>query len=348
MNPKHIWFALSVLLAVAMLITACQPAPASLSQPPVVPTQPPAPTKAEVAPSIKVALVLSGSINDGSWNAAAYNAINGLKAEYNIDLQYSENVALADIEPTYRDYASKGFDVIIGHGFEFGDPAVKVGKDFPKAKWGVVMGVVEADNVESLNFSEEQTSYLAGYLAASISKTGVIGGIGGEQVPSIIKMMEAYKLGAQAVNPNVKVLITYAGSWTDPNLGMEAANAQVNNKADVLYPAANMTAQGVYQVAKEKHVMTIGSEGNQCAVAPGDVVASTTENIDSVLRIMLESIKNGTYKGATNFYGIKEGGVSFLFCGDIVSKDLQDKVLAVQKQITDGTLNVPVIVEPSK
>lgn len=334
MYSKRILIAISVMVAFAMLLSSCKAAPTA------VPT--------EAAKPIKVALILSGPISDGSWNAAAYNAINSLKDKYNIELQYSENVALPDIEPNYRDFASKGFDVIIGHGFEFGEPAVKVAPDFPNTKWGIIMGVAEAPNVESLNFSEEQTSYLAGYLAASMSKTGVIGGVGGESVPSIIKMMEAYKLGAKAVNPDIQVLITYVGSWIDPTAGMEAANAQINNKADVLYPAANMTAQGVYQAAKDKDVMVIGSEGNQCAVVPGKVIATTTENIDAVLGMMLESIKKGTYEGKVNFYGIKEGAISFIFCDNTVPQELQTKVLDLQKQIVDGTFVVPVIVEPTE
>ncbi len=336
MNQNRLWIILTVLLALTMVVTACNPAPTPTAAPTAVPEKP-----------IKVALVLSGPISDQSWNAAAYNAVMDLKDKYNIELQYSENIGLPDIEPVYRDYGSKGFDVIIGHGFQFGDPAVKIGPEFPNTKFGIIMGVVEGPNVESLNFRGEEEGYLAGMLAALMSKTGVIGGIGGEQVPSIIVILEAFKLGAKAVNPDVKVLTTYVGSWIDPTAGMEAANAQINSGADVVYPVANLTSQGVYQAAKDKNVMAIGTEGDQCAVAPGVIKASQSENVGPVLELMLSDIKNGTFKGALNFYGHKEGAESLIYCEGQVPADIQAKVDEALKQIMDGTLKIPVILEPT-
>lgn len=341
MNAKMRYLVMTVTILLAVLVGGCAGAT------PAAPTQAPTAAQAEQTP-IKVALVLSGPISDASWNAAAYNAINGLKDQFDIELQYTENVGLPDIEPTYRGYASKGFDVIVGHGFQFGDPAVQIAKDYPDSKWGIVMGVVEAPNVMSLNFREEETSYLAGYLAGARSKTGVVGGIGGEEVPSIIKAMEAFKLGAKAANPNAEVLITYTGTWSDPTAGYEAAIAQINNKADVLFPVANLTSTGVYKAATEKGVFAVGSEGDQCAAAPGTVLGSITDNIDRVLEIMMTDIANGSFKGGLYFMGIKEGAISFILCKDANPAELETKLADIEKQIVDGTLKVPAIVEPSK
>jgi basic membrane protein A len=334
MFKKRISLVCIAIMLTALLLAGCKPAAT--------------PVPAAAAKPIKVALVLSGPISDASWNAAAYSVIMGLKSKYNLELQYSENVGLPDIEPVYRDYASKGVDVIIAHGFEFGDPAVKIAPEYPNTKFGIIEGAVEATNVESLNFRGEEQGYLAGILAASMSKSGVIGGIGGEQVPNIVVILEAFKLGAKSVNPNIKVMTTYVGSWTDPTAGMEAANAQINNGVDVVYPIANLTSTGVYQAAKEKNVVAIGTEGDQCAVAPGVIKASETVNIAPVIEFMLADIKNGTFKGAFNNYGLKEGAISLIYCEGQVSTDIQAKVDKVLKQIMDGTLQVPVIFEPTK
>ncbi len=342
MNSKRRWSALALLIVLALLLAGCQgPAP---TQP--APTQVPAEKPA--AKELKVALVLSGPISDASWNAAAYNAVLGLKDKFNIKLEYSENVDLPNIEPTYRGYASQGFDIIIGHGFQFGDPAVKLSKDYPDTKWGIVMGVVEAPNVVSLNFREEETSYIAGYVAAKLSKSHVIGGVGGQQVPSIIKMMEALKLGAKAADPTTKVLVTYTGTWTDPTAGYEAALAQINQGADVLFPAANLTSTGVYKAAKEKGVRAIGSEGDQCAAAPGAVVASITDSLPRILEIMMQSVADGTYKGGLGFYGLKEDAIGFVPCKGVLPSDLETKAADLTKQIVDGSLKVPEILEPTE
>jgi len=334
-SRKSILF-LTLLALLALIVGACSsetPAPTE-----VAPTEPPEET-------LDVALVLSGPISDASWNAAAYNAITSLEDDYNLSLEYTENVGLPDIEPTYRGYADQGFDVIIGHGFQFGDPAIAVAPDFPDCKWGVVMGIVGEDNVTSLNFREEESGYLAGYVAGALSESGVVGGVGGEEIPSIIKMMEAFKIGARDANPDVEILITYTGTWVDPTAGYEAALAQINQGADVLFPVANLTSTGVYEAAEEQGVKAIGSEGDQCAVAPGSIVATATDNIDRVLEIMIESVANGTYEGGVNFYGLSEGAISFYGCEGALPDDLESKLDELRQQIIDGELEVPVILE---
>jgi basic membrane protein A and related proteins len=331
MKRRHV---LVLLCIIALLLVGCQ-------------ASAPVPEEAPEATAIKVALVLSGPISDASWNAAAYNSLISLNDKFDLEIEYTENVGLPDIEPTYRGYADNGFDVIIGHGFQFSDPALEIAPTYPDTKWGVVMGYAGADNIESLNFREEETSYLAGFVAASMSESGVIGGVGGMDIPSIIKMMEAYKLGAQSVNPDVEVLVTYTGVWDDPTAGYEATLAQINQNADVIFTSANLTSVGVYQAAEEQGVYAIGSEGDQCGAAVDTVLATITDNFDKVMELMIQNVKDGTFTGGVNFYGLKEGAISYFACENMLPADVEAGAEALEQQIIDGSLEVPVIVEIS-
>lgn len=340
MRNKKIAILVSIVLTIVLVLSACASEPDPTSAPTITESQ-------SEGKSLKLALVLSGPISDASWNAAAYNAVTELKGKFDLEFQYTENVDLPDIEPVYRDYASKNFDVIIGHGFQFGDPAVKVAPEFRDTKFGIIQGIVEESNVESLNFKGEEEGYLAGILAASMSKTGTIGAIGGEEIPSIIVFVEAYKLGAKSVNPDIKVLTAYVGSWIDPTAGMEAANAQVNNGADVLYPIANLTSQGVYQAAKERDVMAIATEGVPFDVAPENILASQTENLGPVIEIMLNNIIDGSFQGGVKYYGHKEGAISFDFNAELIPNEVTGLVEKALQEIIAGTLEIPVVLTPT-
>ncbi|TFH36791.1 MAG: BMP family ABC transporter substrate-binding protein [Anaerolineales bacterium] len=357
MNRKVLFSLLTTMIILGILLSACQPAPIEETPVAEAPVQeapateePETEAPAAEAPAeeaIKVALVLSGPISDASWNAAAYNALLSLKDMFNLEIEYTENTDLPDIEPTYRGYADSGFDVIIGHGFQFSDPAFEVAPAYPETHWGIVMGYAEGDNIESMNFKEEETSYLAGFVAASMSETGVIGGVGGMDIPSIIKMMEAYKLGAKSVNPDIEVLVTYVGVWDDPTAGYEATLAQINQNADVVFTSANLTSVGVYQAAEEKGVFAIGSEGDQCGAATDTVLATITDNFDKVMELMIRSVQEGNFNGGVNFYGLKEGAISYFACEGMLPADVESEAENLKQQIIDGSLVVPTILEIS-
>jgi basic membrane protein A len=295
------------------------------------------------AEPVKVALILSGPINDGAWNAAAYNGVAPLKDKYNLQFEYSESVPQPDNERAFRGYAEREFDIIIGHGFGYCDAAVAVASEFPESKYAVVMGYCEGENIQSLNFKNEETGYLAGYVAAKMTKTGKIGGIGGDEIPSIIKMMEGYKLGARSVNPDIEIVVTYVGTWTDPTAGYEAALAQINQGVDVLFPVANLTSSGAYEAGGEKGVYVIGSEGDHCGHESGAIVASDLQHIGRVLEILIEDVADDTFQGGLAYYGLKEQANDVLACE--LPADVEAGLDELRQQIAEGEIEVPVILE---
>ncbi|AIC15849.1 BMP family ABC transporter substrate-binding protein [Nitrososphaera viennensis] len=135
---------------------------------------------------LKIALVTDALFSDGGWGATAYSAGKLLESKYGYKLAYAENIAIPDIEATLRQYANDGYDLIIAHGFQWGDPAVKVGKDYPNTKFVVFTGLVSSQNVASIFPMQQEGTFLLGALAAMMSKTGIIGYVGGDQIDRFI------------------------------------------------------------------------------------------------------------------------------------------------------------------
>ncbi len=178
---------------------------------------------------LKIALLTDALFSDAGWGAFAYNAAQAIKTKYGHEVDFTDNVAITNIEATLRDYAHEGYDLIIAHGFEWGDPAVKVGKDYPNTKFVVFTGLAKSTNVASIFPLEQEGSFLLGALAGMMSKTDVIGYVGGDVTyPNLINIFEGYKQGAKLVNRNVKVLVTYLDDFDNPSKGKEGSN--ITNK----------------------------------------------------------------------------------------------------------------------
>jgi len=306
----------------------------------------PAPRAAEPAKKLKVALILSGPANDQGWNAVALQGLKDAEAKFGIESTYAENVAVADSEAAFMDYAAQGYDLVIGHGFQYGDPAAKVSKKFPKAKFMAIEAGSQTPNMASYVIACEQAGYLMGVLAASMSKAGKIGIVGGVEQPSIIKVVEAYKLGARAVNPKIEVMASYIGSFTDVALGKEAALAMADRGADVLSHIANQAGTGVLKAAEERKLLATGDSWDQSVIAPKAIVSSTIYNVPVLVTIAVEAVKNGTFKGGVFNMGMKEGVVDVApYHGfeAAVPAEAKTKIADLKKQITAATFKVPIV-----
>ncbi len=183
----------------------------------------------------KVAMLLPGSINDQSWNAAGYGGLQKLK-EQGMETAYSENVQAADHIEAMKDYARRGFSPVIGHSGRFLSAAQRVGPEFEKTLFVVGSGSGgQGKNVVSLDLANEQFGYLAGALAARMSKTGKIGAVAGlEGLPNMVASMGGFRLGAKSVRPDVEVRIVYLQSMEDPAAAKEAAFSLIGAGADVV------------------------------------------------------------------------------------------------------------------
>jgi basic membrane protein A len=298
----------------------------------------------------KIAMIFPGQINDAGWNANGYKGLMKLK-EAGYETTYSESVTVPAAAEMIQNYASQGYDLIIGHGFEFADSMIKVARQFPKNYFfNFSKPPANAEippNVAFVDQKEYEAAYLCGMLAALVSKSGKIGYVGGMEIPPQLADLAAYTTGARAVKPDIKVLGVITGTFEDPAKGKEAALAQIDNGADVIMHTADSTGMGVVEACKQKRVLLIGYGGDQHELAPDLMLTSLIVNIPEVIVKQVELIKQGKFGGVWKA-GIAEGVTDIAPYHQMESKipqEVRDKIAQARQDIISGKLVVPEIHE---
>ncbi|MGI9951463.1 BMP family protein [Moorellaceae bacterium AZ2] len=299
----------------------------------------------------RVAMVLTGPINDAGWNESAYKGLKEAEQKLNIETAYTESVPQPDYETVIRDYADKGYDLIIAHGFEFTDAVKAVSPSFPDTIFAVVNGQdFQEPNMASYRFNTPETGFLAGAVAGLVTKTNVVGMIGGMKFPHIVDSLNGFEAGAKYVNPKVKVLTGYTESWTDIPKGKEMALAMIEQGADVVCCNANQVGLGVIDAAKQKNVKAIGYVDDQYNVAPETVVVSAIQSVQDMTLHIIDQAMKGECKPGLYLLGSKEGTIRLSsFHGH--EKDLPEgamsKIEEVVAGIKDGSLKAKGILPKS-
>lgn len=314
-------------------------------------------TAAPAAPKpFRAAIVLDvGGVDDKSFNESAYKGLLRAKDKLGIEVQYYQPSQPADRKTGLRQYASKGYDVVIGIGFIFSDEVIELAKDFPDVKFGVVDMIDKpaADfppNVVGLKFREEQPSFLVGALAALKTKTKKVGFIGGMNVPLIHKFEAGFKAGVAHVDPKVQVVVNYAGetpkAFQDPETGKNRAVEQYKSGVDIIYHGSGKTGLGVFQAAKELDKLAIGCDADQWAEAPGHVLSSMVKGVDVAVFDTIAAVKDGKFTSGLQVFGLAEGGVSIVYDDNnkaLVGEDVHAKLQALSAEIVAGKIVVPSV-----
>jgi basic membrane protein A and related proteins len=297
---------------------------------------------------IKVALVLPCPTNDGSWCQNAYVAAKQLQKEGLIDLQYTSNAPqdTAGASQVIERYAANGAQLVIAHS-AWQDAAFAAAKKFPKVPIVFAGGGKVGGNVSTYEEPIYQPAYLAGILAAGITKTGVVGGLAAFDIPLCHAQMEAFIKGAKAANPSTKGVTSYVGDWNDVAKGKNAALALASQKADVFVVCGGGPASGLISAIKEKNLSGFGYVGDQNSLAPKQMVGSLVYNLYPIFKAIVQDVANGTYKGKDYNLGLQSFKLVLnpkYSVTKIPSASLT-KMKSVQTEILDGKLKVPYIIK---
>ncbi|MFR5149239.1 MAG: BMP family protein [Ruminococcus sp.] len=287
----------------------------------------------------KVALLLSGAANDQGWNQTAYEGAQKACEKYGYELAYTENLEVADISAAFADYASAGYDVVIGHGYEFGDPALEVAETYPDTKFICTEADASADNVASYVMACEQTAYVEGIIAASTSESGKLGAIGPIPGDSLVKIINGYEDGAKSVNPDIEVQTAWTNSFVDTQLAQEAAKAMIDNGVDVIKHCANACGNGAMTAAVEAGIWCQGDSYDQSSLAPDNILDSAIYNLDVVIDTALGSVADGSFEGDVYNLGMADGAVEVLL-SDNLSDDVKATAQDAIDKIVSGELEV--------
>lgn len=294
-----------------------------------------------------------GGIDDKSFNEAAYHGLMRAKEDLKIEVSQYQPSQPADRKTGLRQFASKEYDVIIGVGFIFTDEMIAMAKDFPNIKFGCVDMVDKPDaeippNLVALKFKEEQGSFLAGALAALVSKTKKLGFVGGMNVPLIHKFEAGYRAGAKHVVPDIQIAVNYAGetpkAFEDPETGKNRALEQYKSGVDIIFHASGKTGLGVFQAAKEEKKWAIGVDADQWHEAPGTVLTSMVKGVEPAVYETIKAVKEGRFKSGKQVLGLAENGVGIVYDDNnkaMIPEDIYKKVMALREEIIAGKIEVP-------
>lgn len=315
------------MMAVLLIMLGCQSQPASQA-------------------AFRAALLSPGPVSDAGWNASAYEGLLRIREALNAEISQIEVKTPAQFEQGFRDYASRGFHIVFGHGFEFQDAAAAVAPDFPNTVFITSSGTTVRPNVAPMVFEIEQATYLMGVMAAMMSKTGKAGCVGGMEIPSVKSGFQALAAGAKSVKPDFVVVQSFIGNWEDVGAAKEATLALIDQGADFIFQNADAAGLGVFQAAQERRgVYAFGSNKNQNELAPDVILASAVLDVSQAFLNVARAVKEKTFKAEIMRMGMKENVVALVInpaLQDAIPPAVAARVEEIKQGILAGQVTVPM------
>jgi basic membrane protein A len=308
----------------------------------------------KVGQAVHIGLVFDvGGKNDKSFNESAWRGLQRAHDELGVDTQFIEPTEGADRESALRTLAARKVDLVIGVGFIFGPDLERLAKQFPDIKFAGVdyapsEGVGPLPNLAGLRFREQEGSFLVGAIAGLLTRSKIVGFVGGMKIPLIRKFEAGYEAGVHQVCAGCRVLSAYAGTepkaFADPTLGEELAAAQYGYGADILFHAAGKTGDGVIAAARQRSAHVIGVDSDQHEAAPCCVVTSMVKRVDVAVLDIIKDVVAGKFRGGIRELGLSDHGVGFVSDDNnrqLLPIDVVEKVNALAAGIVAGKIAVP-------
>lgn len=300
---------------------------------------------------VRIAVVMPSTTTDLAWSQALYDALLEIQAaaggEGVVEIAVTENMFnVTDAAAALRDYADGGYDIVIAHGTQYGSSMFEIAPDFPDTTfaWGTATDTGESEgltNVFAYEARAEQGGYVNGVLAATMSKSGVIGVVGPVEAGDAKLYIDGFKAGAEATNPDVTVNISYTGSFGDTALAAEAARTHINAGADILTGSAQQVV-GAIGVAEEEGVPWMGTQSDQSPLAPDIVVATQLYDWTDVLVDIIKKHQAGELGGTAYALTLENGGLKMVYNEDIAGADAIKAAMDADAAITAGEITVTV------
>ncbi len=384
MNVRRLVFALVLLSALVFVACAPAPTPAPTAAPPTVapkaataaptaaattaPTTAPttaatkptaattaattAPTAAATGKPFRVAVIMPSAINDLAFSQSMYDALVAVQKDMGgkdkFDFAYSDNMFnVPDAAAALRDYASKGYDLVIAHGSQYGASLADIAPDFPKTAfaWGTAVDTFESKGVKNISaytVASDQGGYVEGVIAAKLSKSGTVGAIGPVPAGDGKLTIDGFVAGAKATNPNIKAQTQFTNDFSNAALMSQAAQTMVAAGADVL-TGTSQAVVGAIAVAKDKNVLWFGNQSAQTSLAPKVVVANQVYDWTPFLKQLIDNKNKGVLGGQVMIGTLKNKVLVIQYNPDYALpadvKSLADKTV---QGLSDGTIQTGV------
>lgn len=298
--------------------------------------------------ALKVALLTSGLTNDGGFNQWAAQALNKLQGEGLVTVQIRQQLAdPTAAEPVLRQFASRGFDLIIGHGIDLSDATLKVAKEFPDVHFATTGDNTLAKkllpNVDGWTYDFGQFGYLGGYVAGAIKGIDQVGVVGGPKIPFVEAVGRGFAAGLKSQSPSAKIETAYTGEFYDGQKEQEATRGLIQ-KGNKLIFANTAEGNGVAPAAKAGGAWTVGVAVTGSPAAKDVNVTSPNLNFLPVYRAYVDEINGGGFGGKFTIGNIanKQIGIEAVNrVSDAVPNDLQQQVDDLSAKLASGELELP-------
>ena len=322
-----------------------EPAP----PPAAAPVAAPAPAKAE---PLKIAFAYIGPVGDGGWTFAHDNGRKAIDKEFGdkVVTSFVEKVPeSADAERVIRDMASQGNKLIFGTTFGYMEPMLKVAKDYPDVKFEHATGYKTAPNLRTYDSKTYEGAYMAGVIAGAMTKTKTIGVVASIPIPEVIRNINSFTLGAQRHTPDVKTKVVWVNKWFDPPKEAEAAQALLNQSADVLMQ--NTDSSAVLQTAEKAGKFGFGWDSDMSKFGPKAHLGSAIINWTPYYTKAMNDVLSGTWKPTQTWWGVKEGAIDLVSIADQVPAEVKTELTTIKAGLKDESFAVwkgPIVDQDGK
>lgn len=289
-----------------------------------------------------------GGVNDKSFNQSAWEALQAVEAESGAKVKYLQSKSDSDYNTNLNEFVQNNYNLTWGIGFQLADAIKTVAEQNPDANLAIIDAVVDAPNVKSVTFAEEQGSFLVGVIAGKMTKTNKIGFVGGMESPLIKRFEVGFREGIKAVNPEAKFIPTYTGNFDKPDQGKTAAATLYNDGVDIIFHAAGATGTGVFNegLSRKKSgqdVWVIGVDKDQ-SIEFGDEITLTSmiKKVDEAVKKVSLELVNGTFEGGVEELDLADNGVGIAETSTAnVPEDVLKLVDEYKEKIISGEIVVP-------
>ncbi|MPM65967.1 Membrane lipoprotein TmpC [bioreactor metagenome] len=302
--------------------------------------------KEESADKLSVGIVLGeGSINDQSFNQSTWEGLKKAEKDFGIHVKYLESKQESDYIQNIETLVDEDMDLIIGVGYQLKDSIKDAAGSYPDQKFALMDETYDKipENVVPVTFKEQEAAYLAGVIAANMTKTKNVGFIGGLPAPGVVKYQYGFKYGVESANKDVKISEQYANSFSDQAKGKSIAKQMYAGNVDLILSAAGDAGTGAIEAAKENNKLAIGADRDQSDLAPENVITSAIKKLNVASYDLAKELVEGKYKGGVEkVYGLKEGAVGM---ADNSGKHIPENVMKIvekeSEKVKNGEIKVP-------
>ncbi len=301
---------------------------------------------ASAAKPLRIAVVMPSSTTDMAFSQSMWQALQTIQKEMGgssaLELKYSENLfIIPDAAAALRDYASQGFDIVIGHGSQYGSSIREIAPDFPETvfAWGTDVNNFGLKNVYAYTAAAEQGGYVNGVLAALLTKTGKIGVTGPVEVGDAKTYIVGFVNGVASVNATMPISKTWTGSFSDVALMTAAAKTHIANGAGALTGSSQSVVGSIGAAKEAGNVLWFGTQADQASLAPSLTVASQVYDWTGMLRDIIANRKAGKLGGDAYVLTLANGGLKIAYnAGFSLPADVKAKAEAAAAGIKNGSI----------